>query len=584
MSLQSQVGVSLYDLALQEAGNTTSVMQCTKATLVHISHTIEDVVLKNRLPAMMFTGFQESSHWRKETKRYSELMDVAQQVCIFAGKPLPEKSLAKALQVKLEKNDPLRQEWFVIILSKEFIALITGKDNLVEDVDDALRQFDTILSFSPHIINRVLDALEGVLEHYRPDILPALHEARETYNPLQPDMDLITTVVSDLVRFEERLINQLNHTRAEQQIMNEQLRDERDFTRLLINATPSYIVTTSLDGQTVMMNPTLQNMIGDASVTDNVFWEAYVPDDDHAMFRDALHDLDGTRFQTVMYTKFGEAQVEWVATPIPNEQPRYMMWFGLDITDKIRAEQLRREEHKLQLQLENERILGELREKFMITISHEFRTPLATILSSSEMLERYYDRLDEEARDKRFARIKRQVYLLTEMISDMTAILEVNEGMVDFKPVNTNILHLCEAIVLDVKLVTSSQQVLVLENQLNEPDFKADGWLITHILLNLLSNAIKYSPDETPVTLTVAQSAKFLIFIVVDEGIGIPDDDQSRIYDAFYRGSNVTDVSGAGLGLKLVYDCVKLYNGRITFDTSSEGTQFTVRLPILKMR
>lgn len=581
------LNLSLYDLAKGNINENVPIIKCTKATLVHISHTIEDVVLKNKLPAMMFTGFQESSHWRKETERYRELMNVAQQVCIFAGKPLPDESLANALQVTLEGDDPLRQEWFVVILSREFVALITGKDNLTPTMDDALREFDTILSFSPKIVNRILDRLEDVLGYYRPDMVQKLKVARSEYADLQLDMDLITSVITELVSYEESIIQVVNSARNEQVIMNKQLREERNFSNLLISAAPNYIMTTQLNGELVMMNPALRNALDfpqEPAHARGAFWTNLVPNDNEHDYREALRlaleEGEVKSFQSKLQQVNGDATVDWYVTTIPRDNPHYVMWIGIDVTYHIRANQLILEEERLRLALENERLIADLRQQFMVTIAHEFRTPLATILSSTETLERYSDRLDEKGKQQRFNRVKQQVYLLTEMISDMTTILELHESRITLNLEQVNVAHFCEALLQDVQAIMGSLHKLVLQNELPQEQYKIDAKIVSLILLNLLSNAIKYSDDESKVMLTLRKESSYLTFIIGDEGIGIPDVDQPNIYEPFYRGSNVSNVSGGGLGLKLVYDCVRLYDGSVRFESNEIGTTFIIRLPI----
>ena len=204
--------LSLFELVRNEIGQTVNPLRCTKATLVHLSHTLEDIVLSQQLPALLFTGFQESSHWREETERYRALAEIAQQVCIFAGGDLPPESSAKELHVTLRGNDPLRQEWFVVILSERFSVLLCGQDQHVSARDEATRQFDTLWSFEPMLVNRVLDRLEEVIASYRPERLEQLRQARSNYPPTPPDAALMTQFTSEMIRFEEHLHQALKAT------------------------------------------------------------------------------------------------------------------------------------------------------------------------------------------------------------------------------------------------------------------------------------------------------------------------------------------------------------------------------------
>lgn len=226
----SVLNISLFDLLRTEFGDTLHPVRCTKATLVHLSHTLEDLVLTQRIPALLFTGFQESSHWREETERYRALAEIAQQICIFAGGSLPPESSARELHVKLRGDDPLRQEWFVVILSTQFAVLLCGQDQQIPATEEATRQFDTLWSFDPAIINRVLDQLEQVIAEYRPERLAALQQARANYPPIAPDPALMTRFTSEMIRFEEQLHQTLQRTTA---ALNEQLRWRDDLTATL---------------------------------------------------------------------------------------------------------------------------------------------------------------------------------------------------------------------------------------------------------------------------------------------------------------------------------------------------------------
>ncbi|NJP05287.1 MAG: hypothetical protein HC837_06495 [Chloroflexaceae bacterium] len=212
MSQPTPINMSLFDLLKEHLGEDVPILHCSKATLVHLSHTLEDLVLSERLEAMIFTGFQESSHWREETERYRALAQVAQQVCIFAGGVLPEESQASELHVTLQGNDPLRQEWFLAILSTHFAIILCGKDRYEPFEIEARRQFETIWTFEPQLVKQVLDLLEQVVTHYRPEKLATLQANRDRF-PLQPpDAHIVTRFTSEMIRFQEELNRSIQAT------------------------------------------------------------------------------------------------------------------------------------------------------------------------------------------------------------------------------------------------------------------------------------------------------------------------------------------------------------------------------------
>jgi signal transduction histidine kinase len=198
------------------------------------------------IPALLFTGFQESSHWREETERYRALAEVAQQVCIFAGAPLPPESSERQLHVTLVGDDPLRQEWFVVLLCPQFCALLCGQDRQEPASPEALCQFDTLWSFSPAVVGQVLDLLEQVVGQYRPERLAPLREARGRLPPVPPDPELITRFTVELIRFEEQLHRQLQATTD---TLASQLQWRNDMLALLSHdmRTPLQSISTSVD-------------------------------------------------------------------------------------------------------------------------------------------------------------------------------------------------------------------------------------------------------------------------------------------------------------------------------------------------
>jgi PAS domain S-box-containing protein len=223
MSLEQNPSLSLFKLLRQKSDQRLPTVRCTKATLVHLSHTLEDTILSRRIPAMIFTGFQESAYWRQETERYQALAQVAQQVCIFAGAPLPPESEATSLHVPLNGNDPLRQEWFLAILSEPFAVILCGQDCQIDTSAEATRQFDTLWSFDPQSVNEALNLLVEVIAIYRPEQLPQLQAARTKYPIIKPDLAIITNFTMQMICFEETLRQRYSQTEVALQQHQEHL-------------------------------------------------------------------------------------------------------------------------------------------------------------------------------------------------------------------------------------------------------------------------------------------------------------------------------------------------------------------------
>ena len=238
-------------------------------------------------------------------------------------------------------------------------------------------------------------------------------------------------------------------------------------------------------------------------------------------------------------------------------------------------------EDSLRAALAKERELSELKTRFTSMISHEFRTPLATILSSSGLLEEYSDRLSEQKRREHLAKIQAQVKYMAELLDNILMIGKMQAVGLDFKPAPVNLLELCQDVFEGIQISANSNIDFDFIHEGDEFDVVMDEKLIRHILVNLLSNAVKYSPDGGKVTLHLRRRGDEVIIQVSDQGLGIPLKDQEHIFKPFHRAENVSTIKGTGLGLAIVKNSVDLHGGVI--EVASEvgsGTTFTVSLPI----
>ena len=235
---------------------------------------------------------------------------------------------------------------------------------------------------------------------------------------------------------------------------------------------------------------------------------------------------------------------------------------------------------ELQLALAAERELGDLKSNFVSMVSHEFRTPLGVIGSSAQILDRYFARLSEEDRREHLDNVISGVHRMARMLEDVLVLSRVDSGRMDFRPEPLELGELCRRIADEMRSLHGGTVALSIS-----PDAgmcpHADENLLRHVLTNLLINAHKYSPPGAPVQLTVVREKADAVFTIRDEGIGIPQSDQVRLFEAFHRGSNVGQVAGTGLGLVIVRRCAEIHGGTVTVASSEgAGTTFTVRLPL----
>lgn len=214
--------------------------------------------------------------------------------------------------------------------------------------------------------------------------------------------------------------------------------------------------------------------------------------------------------------------------------------------------------------------------------SHEFRTPLTTILSSTELLEHYSHKWGEEKKINHFQRIQAAVKHMTHLLNDVLLIGKAEAGKIDFNPTPLALAQFCGELVEEMQLGASTHTIdFRIQDQCINGCM--DEKLLRHILSNLLSNAIKYSPQGSTVYFNLICKQGKAIFHVQDEGIGIPAADQAQLFNAFHRASNVGTISGTGLGLAIVKKSVDLHRGQINVaSVVGVGTTFTVTLPLNK--
>ncbi|MBI4944960.1 MAG: hybrid sensor histidine kinase/response regulator [Bacteroidetes bacterium] len=245
--------------------------------------------------------------------------------------------------------------------------------------------------------------------------------------------------------------------------------------------------------------------------------------------------------------------------------------------------ELANSQQHLQKTLSRERELNELKSRFVTTASHEFRTPLATILSSISLVAHYDREYDSDKRLKHINRIKSAIANLTEILNDFLSIGKLEEGLVRNNPEEFEIVSFSKTIVNELKNITKENQQIILSHNTENVSVVLDKQLLKNIVINLLSNAIKYSPAGKNIEFKTAISEKLLLINIIDRGIGIPEEDQKHLFERFFRAKNSTNIQGTGLGLNIVKKYVDLMEGKISFISAvNEGATFTVSLPLRK--
>jgi len=254
-------------------------------------------------------------------------------------------------------------------------------------------------------------------------------------------------------------------------------------------------------------------------------------------------------------------------------------WINLRLKERSRLvieNVLKLEETRSALAIEQQR--SELRKEFLTVTSHQFKTPLASILSAAEVLERYGDRLTTSQREGRVSKIRSQVNRLNHMVNE---ILELSRVMNDSKAATFDTIRVDELVQDLVKdQLQISGESHDIHSELEPVTASVEPRLLEQAVENLLSNAVKYTPEGGKIVIKVRNLGDWFRLSVTDEGIGIPESELTTLFTPFARASNVGERAGTGIGLAIVDECVSLHAGEIKVESDlNEGTSFVITIP-----
>ncbi|PZV04538.1 MAG: diguanylate cyclase [Leptolyngbya sp.] len=314
-------------------------------------------------------------------------------------------------------------------------------------------------------------------------------------------------------------------------------------------------------------------------------------------FTDFMTADEAVRFSTILALLVGQRQpftqleancmrpggeavtLEISGSPIFSAEGEFQGYRGItrDITERKQIE------IDIRKALTRQKELTDLKTRFISMASHEFRTPLTTILASAETLERYSQKFTPEKQQTVLKRIQTSVHHMIGLLNDVLTVGKAEAGKLACMPTPMDLQQFCRDLVEEVQFAqTGPACPIELTYQGDRTSVLADEKLLRHILLNLLSNAVKYSPEHSPVGFTVAVSEAETLFQVSDRGIGIPPADQAQLFTSFHRADNVGNISGTGLGLVIAKRAAQAHQGRISFVSKvGVGTTFTVVLPLI---
>lgn len=376
--------------------------------------------------------------------------------------------------------------------------------------------------------------------------------------------------------------------------------------QLLFTTAAEGLVVVDSDGRILLHNPRLNAMFGFAEgelLGSKV--ETLLPDavrGRHVAHRDAYQKKPVQRSMGIGMDLWGQRKdgsvfpVEVSLNHFTIDGQRFVMGLITDITLRHQAEQelqrtnqeledrveqrtaeLREAEHSVREALEKERELHTLKSRFVSMASHEFRTPLTTIMGSADLIGRYA--LGDERVEKHVARIRSKVREMTAMLNEFLSIERIELGQVNVNLAEFDIVHHCIEQIEELRGLAKPGQSIDYDHSGDERTITSDRAMLGHVITNLVTNAVKYSPEQAPIELSTRIGNGMLTITVEDRGMGIPKEDQQHLFERFFRGSNVMTVQGTGLGLHIVKRYLDLLGGTISFVSEPGRTVFTVQLP-----
>jgi len=405
--------------------------------------------------------------------------------------------------------------------------------------------------------------------------------------------------------------------------------DPAHLTSLFENATEGIVLTDRI-GKIVLVNPAAQKMFGykEEELIQHPI-EVLIPQryqSHHEGLREDFYQHPENRAMGHGRDLYGKRKdgtdmpVEVSLSHYQREGELFVMAFIIDITERKRIEdnmkmqqkaleQMATDVRKLNTQLEvkveertlilkealkkleesqeelsealsKEKELSEIKTRFVSMASHEFRTPLSTILSSATLVSKYTSAEENDKRERHVKKIKDSVSHLNNLLEDFLSLGKLEEGKVTVTISSFGVREFIDDIIEEMKVIQKKGQQIICKYG-GEENFTTDKRLLKNILINLFSNAIKFSGENKSIGIDITNNG-LLSVVLKDEGVGIPEEDQRHLFTTFFRGKNVTNIEGTGLGLPIVKRYVDLLQGNVSLKSVlGEGTIVYLTLPEL---
>ncbi len=404
--------------------------------------------------------------------------------------------------------------------------------------------------------------------------------------------------------------------------------DPTHLTSLFENATEGIILTNG-GGNIIMVNPAAEQMFGfNADELINRPIEVLIPDrvrPHHHALREGFYRKPSNRVMGQGRDLYGKRKdgsdipVEVSLSFYRIEEELFTIAFIVDITQRKKIEQnmliqqnelekmtdtmrklnteleVKVEERTLILKealqkleesqidlseaLDKERQLSEIKSRFVSMASHEFRTPLSTVLSSASLLSKYTKTEEQDKRNRHIEKIRNSVKHLNDILEDFLSLGKLDEGKVGAHFAELDLEEILQDVVDEMRGLMKKDQSIIFEHS-GDTRIISDKKLLKNIIINLISNAIKFSPEESIIELTCHSSNGTTLITLKDRGVGISEEDQQHLFTSFFRGKNVINIPGTGLGLHIVKRYMDMLDGTIGLESKiNKGTTFYISIP-----
>lgn len=413
---------------------------------------------------------------------------------------------------------------------------------------------------------------KGLLEHKNQ--LEKYAEILE--NKVQEGTQEVVEVVQRLIKTNLILEDQLQK--------NEEARKKEIESRLLTTAIAKYFPK----GFIIIVNEDIQLVLAEGEVLNQLGLKSFLfygmTLDDISIFSDKRKAII-KKYISKTYSgahlsfeiEYKNRQFALNTAPLfgENNQISYALLVFNDISSQKEIES------KIKNALKKEKQLNELKSRFVSMASHEFRTPLSAIMTSAILIGKQNNQGKEAKTEKYLARIEKNVNHLVNILNDFLSLGKIEAGEISIIKEKFDIIYFAETIIKENKIGLKKGQHIHFKTTFSTLFVHLDIKLLRHIINNLLSNASKYSEEYTDINFKIIQNQNKVIIQISDQGMGIPEEDQVKLFHPFYRANNATNIEGTGLGLNIAKQYTELMDGFIGFKcTKHKGTTFWVELPI----